>query len=70
MVFTWRLLKAEEKEITSAANLIKFVNIHWQVLLSLKITPEVVHPNVSDHPGLLLQVILAVHGLVDHILTY
>ena len=34
LVFTWRLLNAEEKEITRAANLIKFVNIHWQVHLN------------------------------------
>ena len=26
----------------------------------------VIHPNVSVLPGLLLQVILVVHGVVDH----
>ena len=34
-----------------------------------KILIKVIHPNVSDLPGLLLQVVLAVHGLVDHQLT-
>ena len=29
-----------------------------------------IHPNVSDVPGLLLQVVLAVHAVVDHQLTF
>ena len=31
---------------------------------------DVVYPNVSDLPGLLLQVVLAVHAVVDHQLTF
>ena len=35
-----------------------------------KFTTEVLHPYVSDPPGLLLQVALAVHGVVDHQFTW
>ena len=31
-----------------------------------KIPTEVIHPNLSDLPGLLLLVVLAVHSDVDH----
>ena len=31
-----------------------------------KISTDVIHPNVSDFPDFLLQVLLAVHGVVDH----
>ena len=34
-----------------------------------KILIKVIHPNVSDLPGHLLQFVLAVHGVVDHQLT-
>ena len=37
--------------------------------LSKKIPTEVIHPNVSDPPDLLLLVVLAVHGVIDHQLT-
>ena len=30
-----------------------------------KISTDVIHPNVSDDHGLFLQVVLAVHGVVD-----
>ena len=35
-----------------------------------KITTEMIHPNVSDLPGLLLLVVLAVHSAVDHQTTW
>ena len=43
-------------------------NHHYQSILRplKKILTNMIHPNVSDLPGLLLQVFLAVHGLVDH----
>ena len=34
-----------------------------------KISTDVIHPNVSDDHGLLLQVVLAVHGVVYNQLT-
>ena len=34
-----------------------------------KISTDVMHPNVSNLPGHLLQVLLAVHGVVDHQLS-
>ena len=34
-----------------------------------KISTDVIHPNVSDDNGLLLQVVLAVHGVVYNQLT-
>ena len=40
--------------------------IHGCITSSLKKIPtELIHPNVSDLPGLLLQVLLAVHSTVD-----
>ena len=37
--------------------------------IKVEIIPtEVIHPNVSDLPGLLLLVVLALHGVVDHTL--
>ena len=35
-----------------------------------KISTDVMHPNVSNLPGLLLQVVLAVHAVVDHELSF
>ena len=47
-----------------------FNHHHQSILRPLKkILTKMIHPNVSDLPGLLLQVVLAVHGLVDHQLT-
>ena len=44
-----------------------FNHHHQSILRPLKkILTKMIHPNVSDLPGLLLQVVLAVHGLVDH----
>ena len=44
-----------------------FNHHHQSILRPLKkIITKMIHPNVSDLPGLLLQVFLAVHGLVDH----
>ena len=44
-----------------------FNHHHQSILRPLKkILTKMIHPNVSDLPGLLLQVFLAVHGLVDH----
>ena len=47
------------------------VNHHQQTTTSSlkKISCDVMHLNVSNLPGLLLQVLLAVHGVVDHQLS-
>ena len=48
------------------------VNHHNHIILhpSKKTSTDVILPNVSDLPGLLLQVVLAVHAVVDHQLTF
>ena len=44
------------------------VNQHHQNISNptKKKSTDVIYPNVSVLPGLLLQVVLAVHGVVDH----
>ena len=44
-----------------STNIIKAYHI-----LSKKKSTDVIYPNVSVLPGLFLQVVLAVHGVVDH----
>ena len=44
-----------------STNIIKAYHI-----LSKKMSTDVIYPNVSVLPGLLLEVVLAVHGVVDH----
>ena len=41
------------------------INTAYQVLVE-QIQTYVIHPNVSVLPGLLLQVVLVVHGVIDH----
>ena len=50
------------------------VNHHHQFTTDItsqlkEIPTKVIHPNVSDLPGLLLLVALAIHSAVDHQLT-
>ena len=42
----------------------------YHILCSWKIPIEVIPPYVSDLAGLLLHVVLAVHSVIDHQLTY
>ena len=51
----------DEKETLMSANIIKAYHI-----LSKKTSTDIIYPNVSVLPGLLLEVVLAVHGVVDH----
>ena len=48
-----------------------FNHHHQSILHPLKkILTKMIHPNVSDLPGLLLQVVLAAHAVVDHHITF
>ena len=51
----------ENKKTLMSTNIITAYHI-----LSKKMSTDVIYPNVSVLPGLLLQVVLAVHGVVDH----
>ena len=42
----------------------------YHILVGKNIPIEVLHPNFSDLAGLLLHVVLAVHSVIDHQLTY
>ena len=55
----------ENKKTLMSTNIITAYHI-----LSKKMSTDVIYPNVSVLPGLLLEVVLAVHGVVDHQTTW
>ena len=67
---------------SSKLSLLKvLLKVNKKTWMSTNITPayhiqveknpsDVINPDFSDLPGLLLQVVLAVHSVVDHQLTY